>query len=68
MEKIIKVKGMHCKSCEILLIDSISEIKGVKNVNADYEKGIVNVNVDEEKLMSQVKKVIEKEGYTVESK
>lgn len=32
MEKTIKVSGMHCKSCEMLLTDSISEIKGVENV------------------------------------
>ena len=65
MEKIIKVKGMHCKSCEMLLTDSISEIKGIEKVSADSKKGEVVVNYSNESLINEIKKTIEKEGYKV---
>ncbi|MFN7991830.1 MAG: heavy metal-associated domain-containing protein [Candidatus Micrarchaeia archaeon] len=65
MDKTIKVSGMHCRSCEMLLTDSISEIKGVRQVTADFKKNSVTVSVDDESLLGSVKKAIEKEGYKV---
>ncbi len=65
MERKIKVDGMHCKSCEMLLDDSISEVKGVGRVSADSKKGIVTVAVDDESVLAAVKKVIADEGYKV---
>ena len=65
MEKTIKVSGMHCRSCEILLEDSISEIKGAKVLSADHKKGEIRVSLEDESLMSQIKKIVEKEGYKV---
>lgn len=65
MEKIIKVTGMHCKSCEILLADSISEIVGVEKVDADSKKGTVIVVYTNENLLNTIKETIEKEGYKV---
>ena len=65
MEKVIKVNGMHCKSCEILLSDSISEIKGVQKVSADSTSGVVKVTYSNEGILNDIKTVIEKEGYKV---
>ncbi|MEW6721758.1 MAG: heavy metal-associated domain-containing protein [Candidatus Micrarchaeota archaeon] len=65
MEKMIKVGGMHCKSCEILLTDSISEIEGVEKVSADHKGGTVSVSVKDDAALAEVKKTIEKEGYRV---
>lgn len=65
MERTIKVSGMHCKSCEMLLTDSISEIKGVAGVTADFKKNTVTVSLENESLLAAVKKAIEKEGYKV---
>lgn len=65
MDKLLKVKGMHCKSCEILLKDSLSEIKGVSNINVDAKKGEVKVTLENDSLLNEVKKVVQKEGYTV---
>lgn len=65
MDKTIKVEGMHCKSCEMLLDDSISEIKGVRKVEADSKKGLVRVSLSDESALSRVREVIEKEGYKV---
>ncbi len=65
MDRTIKVSGMHCRSCEMLLGDSISEIKGVESVVADSRKGIVRVSLADESALALVRKTIEKEGYRV---
>jgi copper chaperone CopZ len=69
MIKKFVVDGMHCKSCEILLKDVISEIKGVRKVWADSKKGEVFVEYDdaEDKIPELVKQAIQNEGYKVRS-
>ncbi|MDO8480755.1 MAG: cation transporter [Nanoarchaeota archaeon] len=64
MKSTITVKGMHCKSCEMLLIDSIGDLNGVTSVKADYKKGKVDVNFEAPTTLSDIKEVIIKEGYT----
>ena len=40
MEKLnIKIKGMHCEGCEKRIENALGDIKGVKNVEADYKSG-----------------------------
>ncbi len=65
MERKIKVDGMHCRSCEMLLDDSISGIRGVSRVSADSKRGIISVAVEDESVLAAVKKVIADEGYKV---
>ena len=65
MEKTIKVEGMHCKSCEMLLMDAISEIRGVQGVSADFKKGTVKIACSDEAALDEAKKAIAKEGYRV---
>lgn len=57
----IKTKGMHCKSCEILVKESLEEEMAL-NVNADYKTGIVKfTNLELKKAI----KIIKEEGYEV---
>ncbi len=65
MEKMIKIKGMHCRSCEMLLKDSISEISGVEVLSADSRKGAVTVRYDQDKTLDSIHETIKKEGYRV---
>ena len=63
--KIIKVSGMTCSSCQTLLRNTISELDGVKSVNASYVKGEVSVKYDGRKLhISRIEKVIDDNGFT----
>lgn len=64
MKKNVKVKGMHCSSCEILLKEAIEEA-GTKVVSASFAKGEIVVDMKDEKELSNVKKAIEKEGYKI---
>ncbi|MEM4261500.1 MAG: heavy metal-associated domain-containing protein [Candidatus Diapherotrites archaeon] len=64
MEKVFKVKGMHCSSCSLLIEDVVSEVSGVERVFADYKSGLVKV-VFSGDVVDKVKSAIEKEGYEV---
>jgi len=66
MQKItLRVDGMHCKSCEMLIEESIEDL-GAEKVDASFEQGKVIVVFDESKTsLNQIKHTIEKEGYKV---
>ena len=66
MEKTISVKGMHCNSCNLLIEDAVSEIKGVEGVKANFQTGKVAVKYSDESIMPKIRLAIEKEGYSVE--
>jgi len=64
MKQKIKVKGMHCKSCELLITDSLNDL-GVE-AEADYKKGEVSVEFDPGKVtLKQIHKAIEENDYEV---
>lgn len=65
MKKTFNTKGMHCKSCEMLVGDSVAEIKGVSKVKADHSKNTVDVEFSPPATEDAIRKAIEKEGYTV---
>ena len=66
-KKIYNVKGMHCRSCEILIEDNIlSKVEGVKKVDVNYHKGIVKVYYNQQNISDgQIKKAIEDSGYSM---
>ena len=64
MEKIFNVKGMHCRSCEIMLKEDISEIAGIGSVEASAKTNTVNV-VMETDHTEEITKKIEAAGYKV---
>ncbi|VVC00045.1 Heavy-metal-associated domain protein [uncultured archaeon] len=65
VEKVFRVKGMHCSSCGVLIRDALSEIGGVEKVSADHKSGIVKV-VSRTDVSQKAMDAIEKEGYKVE--
>ena len=62
MKKEFKVKGMHCRSCETLITDSLLEEKGMKHVQASFPKGTVIIESDGVSD-ARIKEIIKKEGY-----
>ncbi len=61
----LKIKGMHCKSCEMLITDALEEV-GAK-AQVDSKKGLAVVEFDENKLTKdKIKQIIQKEGFKVE--
>lgn len=66
MKKTLKIKGMHCKSCEMLIKSDLEDI-GVK-ANIDSQLGKAVVEFDESKIsLGKIKEKISKSGeYSVE--
>ena len=61
----LKIKGMHCKSCKMLIEDALDDLDVKSEV--DSEKGTAAIEFDESKITEEkIKKAIEKEGYKVE--
>lgn len=65
MKKIkLKVDGMHCKSCGMMIQDVLSDFEGIKKVDANYSTGVVEVSFDENKITeNRIKIILKKEGY-----
>jgi copper chaperone CopZ len=62
----LKVTGMHCNSC-VMLIQDILEENGAKDIKADFKKGTVELKYDETKLNEiKIKQLIKSQGYGVE--
>jgi copper chaperone CopZ len=67
MKKVeLKIKGMHCKSCVILVKEALTDVKGVKEASVDLQKNNAIVEFDEKLVKEkQLVDAIEKERYKV---
>lgn len=66
MKHEFRIKGIHCKSCEMLIKDALGEFPGIKEINLSYKTGILKVSFDESQLSKEkIIETIKKEGYEV---
>lgn len=65
MEKTLKVSGMHCTACTMLIEDAVSGISGARVVSADYTTGAVTVTYDSGETLEKIREAIRGEGFTV---
>lgn len=67
MEKIqIPIKGMHCKSCEILVEDNLREISGVEKCEVSHkEQGAIVYYEGAAPDMGMIEKSIRSAGYEI---
>ncbi len=65
MKEIIEVKGMHCRSCEILIEDKVKQVPGIKSVHANSKRGNVIVTADDGISREEILKAIRVAGYSV---
>jgi len=62
----LPVKGMHCRSCEMLIENKIKELPGVKRVTVDYKRNLAEIYYDEVKPSTEaVALAITKAGYSL---
>jgi copper chaperone CopZ len=62
----IQTKGMHCKSCEMLIKDALEGLHGVIRAEAEHKKGVVLVEFNELEINEEtLRKAIANEGYDV---
>lgn len=62
----IPIRGMHCKSCEILVGKNLEKLKGVNKVVANHAAGTAVVHYDGVTPdMSAIRAAVAQAGYTV---
>jgi len=64
MKKIYKVFGMHCKSCEILIEETLEELEGVKKAKVDLSKNQLVIESKKEITKQQLNKLFRKNDYS----
>lgn len=62
METKLKISGMHCASCEMLIKDSLEDI-GIEDVS--FQKNEMKVSYKDDSELERIKETIKKEGYDV---
>lgn len=61
---ITNIKGMHCRSCELLVEDELLKITGVKKVLVNQQKGIAEISYIANQLKHEdIKLAVQKAGY-----
>lgn len=65
MQKItLKLTGMHCISCSVLIDTVLEELPGVKSAKSSYAEQKVEVEFDPAQVqLAQMIEVIKSEGY-----
>ena len=65
-QKKFTVPDMSCAHCKAAIEESLGELSGVANANADPDSKQVEVSYDEGRVSTdQIKVAIEEAGYTV---
>lgn len=64
-QKIIPIKGMHCRSCEILIGDELGKIPGVKRVSVNYKKGSAEIYYKGKIPNQIIEESVNEAGYEV---
>ena len=62
----LRIKGIHCQSCKMLIEDALEDL-GVESSNVNPEKGTAVIEFDQNKVTEEeIRKAIIDEGYQVE--
>ena len=62
----VKIAGWHCAGCAEETAEAIKKVKGVKSVDADFDKNEVVVAYDDSKVKpADFEKAVKKSGYNV---
>lgn len=61
----LDIKGMHCRSCEILIEREIKSIAGVTSVYVSHKSGVAAVSCEGELDERQVQAALQKHGYSL---
>ena len=62
----VPIKGMHCRSCEMLVEDELSQVPGICKVHVSEKDAIAEVYYESESLgVDQIELAVQKAGYEV---
>jgi copper chaperone len=62
----LKVAGMRCNGCEMLVREALGELEGVQKVEASHQDGTVSVDFDPSLVgLETIKTVVEEQGFII---
>lgn len=65
-KKIVPIRGMHCRSCELLLEEALGDVQGVSNVKVDFRKGCAIIEHGADiPSQNEIEGVVKQAGYVV---
>src|SRR3989338_4898536 len=65
-QKIVPIRGMHCRSCELLLEDAIGGVQGVSKVKVDFRKGRATIEHGADiQSQNEIESAVKQAGYVV---
>ncbi len=65
-KKILKVQGMHCGACAILIDKTLEKTNGVFSASANYGAEKLNIEFDPDKItIPKINEILGKLGYTL---
>lgn len=72
---IVPIKGMHCRSCELLIEENLKSVPGVKKVGVNYKTGKAEVFIEKksgmearefvEDISETIRQVVKDTGYDI---
>jgi len=63
--KSIQIKGMHCKSCTVMVADELSKIPGVEHASVSLKANTAIIRYTDEPTDAQIERAIDEAGYIV---
>lgn len=64
-KKVVPIKGMHCRSCEILIEEELLKIYGVNKVNVSEKKGVAEIFYEGDILDVHIEDAVCSCGYSL---
>ena len=61
----ISIKGMHCKSCTVLIADELIKIPGVKHASVSLKTNTATIRYEYRPTETQIEKAVSSAGYVV---
>jgi len=63
---VVPIKGMHCRSCELLIEDELKNIPSVKKVDVSHKKACAEICYTNSELkVEDIDKAVQNAGYSV---
>ncbi len=59
----INIKGMNCRSCEILIEEKLKQVSGVKNVSINYKTGEARIHSQIALSRNLIEDILKSSGY-----
>lgn len=66
MKKTIKISGMHCISCEMLLEKAFKNMEWIKVVSINHKKWILELDISDNSQYEKVEKIIEENNFKID--